>query len=533
MHCRVTIDMLNPLTRVKEQPTVVQNGEITEIYKYLSNGGSPAIAQSDALYRTLSPEVCAGGLVCFEEPYTDKLYFDCRNKLTAYGSKISADNIPAIIPNTKLGLKLPAETVLEPGYYSRTWEFAQSQGNGTIKSVALTHQGAAHAFDTGTSIDTYNSNNTEALYSALAATGSSSATESASNAHTFDSDWLLCGSISSYINTHSDYYYYTSENYIFYIYQGSTVDMGSYVDVTFYIRRLPKHAISYYASSINSAYNRASANPNNLAPSSAYDFTRVLHIQKTSYNATPLYLMYTTDREIGREDSSQFICFSAKMTSSHYSDEPTISRYYTQFTFYIFSGDECTVSEYAMTNECCALYGNASYPWHAVTKGPSYITNDLKLIYWFTGNSQSTVYCRDIQTGELLWTTNISLSVAASNCFFGMPIKDSHLVVAGSNDLTIDSSSGSDSGYRYYCIDPESGTVVGSMIGPRVSNALLYMYFCNGYIYQSSDNNPIVVYNSNATALRTNYMLARVNLRTPVIKTSNYIMQVKFEIFID
>lgn len=544
MHCKVTIDMLNPTTRVKEQQTVVQYGEITDIYKYLSNWGSPIVQEAADVYRTLSPDVCAGGLVCFEEPYSDNLYFDCRNKLTAYGTKIDANTtLPSVTLNSKIGMKLTSETVLEPGHYSRTWEFGTTQGNGTIKSIALTHQGAAHAFDSNANIDTYSPDSVEAMYSML---GSFRATESDYNASNTNLISTNTSTLKDYIVHSVNYSFYTSENFVFYIYKGAAVDDGDYTNITFYVRKLPKRCLDYYPSSVDGNYNRVSLNPNSLAADAAYDFTRVLRIPKAYYDSVALYSqMDSTSQFFARSDCSYLAFFAAKMTTDHYSDEPSLysNQKYTQFTFYVFSGDNCEVTEYHMDKGCAALTGTSA-PGHTISQSPFIITSNKKLIYWMASSSVSNygvIYCRDISTGNLLWTQFISRT-GHSTFFFAMPYNTPDLLSVGYTFSRKQAGSTSTvTTIRAYCIDTNTGNIVGTTIHPNVQtsvslNALSNFSFMTPNVLYQDKNCPLIMACSASQGLiyaRINYMLARVNLTSPIVKTSDYIMQVKFEMFID
>lgn len=543
MHCKVTIDMLNPTTRVKEQPTVVQYGEITDIYKYLSNWGSPIIQESPAVYRTLSPDVCAGGLVCFEEPYLNNLYFDCRNKLTAYGTKIDANTtLPSVTLNSKIGMKLTSETVLEPGHYSRTWEFGATQGNGTIKSLALTHQGAAHVFDSSANIDAYSPDSVEAMYSMFGSFNSTDSEYSASNTSLISTNNTA---YKDYIVHSINYSFYTSENFIFYIYKGAEVDDGDYMNITFYVRKLPKRCLDYYPSSVDGNYNRASLNPNGLAADAAYDFTRVLRVPKAYYDSVALYSqMDHLDQFFARSDCSYLAFFAAKLTTDCYSDEPSLqygNQKYTQFTFYIFNGDNCEITEYHMSKGCAALAGPSS-PAYAITQRPFAITSNNKLIYWLSTTANvGTIYCRDISTGSLLWTQNITRT-GYSGFFFAMPYNTPDLLSVGySFSRRQPGTTTTVTTLRAYCIDTNTGNIVGTTIHPyavpSVSLHALYnsSYMTPNVLYQDK-NCPLIMICSEQQGLiytRTNYMLARVNLASPIVKTSNYIMQVKFEMFID
>ena len=548
MHCKVTIDMLNPVTRVKEQQTVVQYGEITDIYKYLSNGGSPILKQNENYYRMLSPEICAGGLVCFENSYTDKLYFDCRNKLTAYGTKINANTaLPSITLNPKIGMKLTSETVLEPHHYSRTWEFGTTQGNGTIKSLALTHQGAAHAFDYSELSDSFSDTNTETLYDQFTVVGDAATYLTPSNVNVINNTGSLTGSLTQFINNTYLYSFYTSKNYIFCIYEGEHTEAQDYVDITFYIRRLPKRSVDYYASSVDGTYNRASQIPAYLSPEQAYDFTRVLRVYKTDYDDAPIYNQRSSGKAFARSDNSFLAFCSAKLTTEHYSDEtPLYSNLkYSKFTFYIFSGDNCDITTYHMSNGCAALTGTST-PTNAVTVAPFVITSDLKIIYWIFHSSVSTtrtVYCRDIQTGTLLWSKYIQAFGNGANKYLASPLNDKNLVAVGQSfRYKRPGTTSTNAAMKFMYLDTNTGDYIGDSIG--VVSTDLSSTGSKSDLYENEPNlqlqcedSPLLLSFINSgnicAALRINYMLARVNLVSPIVKTSDYIMQVKFEIFID
>ncbi len=513
MHCKVTIDMLNPTTRVKEQPTVVQYGEITDVYKYLSNGGSPSIGRTTSLLEMLSPEVCAGGLVCFEEPYSNSLFFDCRNKPVAYGTDINANTtLPSITLNTKIGMKLPSETVLEPGHYSRTWEFGTTQGNGTIKSLALTHKVAAHSFDSSTDMSAYSNGNVEDIY------------------RTYTQFGLL-----AYEDLSLSYNCYVSENYIFLISEPDIIDPGifvtDYVDVTFYIRRLPKNAFDYYPATTDKHYNRASF------ITTDYDFTRTLRIPRAYYTNNAILEAYKGSTSwIGRSSLNYCVFFSSKSSSSCYSDEPSISSqssaYYTQFTFYVFSGDNCDITTYHMDNGCIALTSSSSSSpnAHTFNEWPSFVTEDLKLVYWVKKDT-NTIYCRDITTGTLLWHLDMpSLPGALTTRFFTIPCRHSNLLHAGySFQRKLPNSGNTRVAYSSLCIDLSNGAVVGTSLSDA-ENILISTSL-------AQSQNDLMWLKSGQTnasvSMDINYMIARVNLVSPIEKTSNYIMQVKFEMFID
>lgn len=163
MDSQVTLEFLAPNSDEEVMSSVNIPFTLTDAYKYISTMGHPAAARGGldvdssaitANYRAtganvsslMNPEVCAGGLVCFGTDVSGETFFDHNSQLVGYGTRYSTDMSSL---STKYGAKLIDNTVLEPCHFRQCWEFAASQGNGTIKSIALTHQAGAHAIDSG------------------------------------------------------------------------------------------------------------------------------------------------------------------------------------------------------------------------------------------------------------------------------------------------------------------------------------------------------------------------------------------------
>lgn len=161
MNSQVTLEFLAPNSDEEVMSSVNIPFTLTDAYKYISTMGHPAAARGGiavdssvitANYRAtganvtslMNPEVCAGGLVCLGADVSGETFFDHNSQLVGYGTRYSTDMSSL---STKYGAKLIDNTVLEPCHFRQCWEFAASQGNGTIKSIALTHQAGAHAID--------------------------------------------------------------------------------------------------------------------------------------------------------------------------------------------------------------------------------------------------------------------------------------------------------------------------------------------------------------------------------------------------
>lgn len=147
MNCHVKVELLNP-TDGSVVKSSEADGVITNAHKYLSTCGYPFISRrDDVTFATMCLDLTAGGCIAFENAQsTDEndYKFDLSDKKVAWGTRYSEDYSAF---SSKYGALNKELSSFDRRSFTKVWEWSESQGNGKINSVCLTHAAGAGAVD--------------------------------------------------------------------------------------------------------------------------------------------------------------------------------------------------------------------------------------------------------------------------------------------------------------------------------------------------------------------------------------------------
>ena len=147
MKCHVKVELLNP-SDSSVAKSVEADGVITNAHKYLSTCGYPFISRKDYVtFATMCLDLTAGGCIAFENAQsTDEndYKFDLSDKKVAWGTRYSEDYSAF---SSKYGALNKDLSSFDRRSFTKVWDWSESQGNGRINSVCLTHAAGAGAVD--------------------------------------------------------------------------------------------------------------------------------------------------------------------------------------------------------------------------------------------------------------------------------------------------------------------------------------------------------------------------------------------------
>ena len=147
MKCHVKVELLNPAD-ASVAKSVEADGVITNAHKYLSTCGYPFISRTESVtLATMCLDLTAGGCIAFENAQsTDEndYKFDLSDKKVAWGTRYSEDYSAF---SSKYGALNKDLSTFDRRSFTKVWDWSESQGNGTINSVCLTHAAGAGAVD--------------------------------------------------------------------------------------------------------------------------------------------------------------------------------------------------------------------------------------------------------------------------------------------------------------------------------------------------------------------------------------------------
>lgn len=147
MKCHVKVELLNPADDSVAK-SVEADGVITNAHKYLSTCGYPFISRKDYVtFATMCLDLTAGGCIAFENAQsTDEndYKFDLSDKKVAWGTRYSEDYSAF---SSKYGALNKDLSSFDRRSFTKVWDWSESQGNGRINSVCLTHAAGAGAVD--------------------------------------------------------------------------------------------------------------------------------------------------------------------------------------------------------------------------------------------------------------------------------------------------------------------------------------------------------------------------------------------------
>lgn len=147
MNCHVKVELLNPADGSVVK-SVEADGVVTNAHKYLSTCGYPFIARSKRVtLASMCLDLTAGGCIAFENAQsTDEndYKFDLSDKKVAWGTRYSEDYSAF---SSKYGALNKDLSTFDRKSFTKVWDWSESQGNGKINSVCLTHAAGAGAVD--------------------------------------------------------------------------------------------------------------------------------------------------------------------------------------------------------------------------------------------------------------------------------------------------------------------------------------------------------------------------------------------------
>ena len=147
MNCHVKVELLNPADDSVAK-SVEADGVITNAHKYLSTCGYPFISRTESVtLATMCLDLTAGGCIAFENAQsTDEndYKFDLSDKKVAWGTRYSEDYSAF---SSKYGALNKDLSSFDRRSFTKVWEWSETQGNGSINSVCLTHAAGAGAVD--------------------------------------------------------------------------------------------------------------------------------------------------------------------------------------------------------------------------------------------------------------------------------------------------------------------------------------------------------------------------------------------------
>lgn len=268
MKCHVKVELLDSENNVTKSTET--DGIITNAYKYLSTWGFPGVARNETVWNNcFNADLTFGGVIGFKLSLPegeDDFRYNLSNLKTCYATRYSAD-YSAI--SDKIGTKMPDLCEFTSTSYKQVWEWGESQGNGVISSVCLTHAAGAGAFDVTPPKDktvVYAMGNDGAGYIYPLATQSLKGTapmqKNTTNAY--------CPFLRGYPNGWAwggDWLYYQTDKYIIMLYasvKNEQQEAGGYKTVLKY-RRIEKaqmyrwNGFLHYTSSSNAVAHKMSA----------------------------------------------------------------------------------------------------------------------------------------------------------------------------------------------------------------------------------------------------------------------------------
>lgn len=147
MNCHVKVELLNPADDSVAK-SVEADGVVTNAHKYLSTCGYPFISRTESVtLASMCLDLTAGGCVAFENAQStdvDDYKFDLSDKKVAWGTRYSEDYSAF---SSKYGALNKDLSTFDRRSFTKVWNWSESQGNGKINSVCLTHAAGAGAVD--------------------------------------------------------------------------------------------------------------------------------------------------------------------------------------------------------------------------------------------------------------------------------------------------------------------------------------------------------------------------------------------------
>lgn len=568
MNCHVKVELLNPADDSVAK-SVEADGVITNAHKYLSTCGYPFISRTESVtLASMCLDLTAGGCVAFENAQSadeNDYKFDLSDKKVAWGTRYSEDYSAF---SSKYGALNKDLSTFDRRSFTKVWDWSESQGNGKINSVCLTHAAGAGAVDNTPPPDTtvaYTMGNDGAPVISCP-TGNSALGTAAFQANT---NYMCSRSIrpSDAYGVRPDVFYYQTDNSIICLNTKSlnveTTDSTgkSVFRHTFRYRRIDKkwmykweggvllsareknycqHLLSYPEPLTDEVGNKSYLE-GDWDGELTFDTTSSIktmfggHNSSTGNNGTGVYL----------EDSFGFALFSKGINSyvdengkevdvgfADSSDVGLATRNSNALVTYIITGETPYVKTFESHYRCALSQGRYSTTGY-ISRG-IIILKDFSYIYKsYRGTkpsyaSYNYIARRMLSEDTLVWKVDLGNTIST-----GLPLKrfywDSDYFCL---PYVNNSSSSTDySGGVYYTVRKNlDGSVVGYFLDnikdPITTNLV------------PKDNNLFILDSVGHTSvaygftsyLNTNYMWLKANLPTELVKTAAYKMRITVKV---
>lgn len=568
MNCHVKVELLNPADDSVAK-SVEADGVVTNAHKYLSTCGYPFISRRDYVtFASMCLDLTAGGCVAFENAQsTDEndYKFDLSDKKVAWGTRYSEDYSAF---SSKYGALNKDLSSFNRRSFTKVWDWSESQGNGKINSVCLTHAAGAGAVDNTPPQDTtavYTMGNDGAPI-IMCPTGNSALGTAAFQAYT---DPMYSYEIrpSDAYGIRPDVFYYQTDNSIICLNTKSlnveTTDSAgkSIFRHTFRYRRIDKkwmykweggvllsareknycqHLLSYPEPLTDEAGNKSYLD-GDWDGELTFDTTSSIMTMFADYNS----ITGNDGTRVYLEDSFGIALFSKGINSYVDADGNTVDVGFADssdvgltksnanaLVTYIITGETPYVKTFESHYRCALSqdrYSSTGY----ISKG-IIILKDFSYIYKsYRGTSTSYakynyIARRMLSEDTLVWKVDLGNTVSTA-----LPLKRFYW---GSDYFCLPyvNNSSSASGYGsgvYYTVRKNSdGSVVGYFLDNIEDRIITNL--------KPNDNNLFILdsvghtstsYGFNAY-LSTNYMWLKANLPTEVVKTAAYKMRITVKV---
>ena len=570
MNCHVKVELLNPADDSVAK-SVEADGVVTNAHKYLSTCGYPFISRTESVtLASMCLDLTAGGCIAFENAQTtdlDDYKFDLSDKKVAWGTRYSEDYSAF---SSKYGALNKDLSSFNRRSFTKVWDWSESQGNGKINSVCLTHAAGAGAVDNTpppNTTDVYSMGN-DGAPTIMCPTGNSVLGTEAFQANT---DYMCSRSIrpSDAWGVRPDVFYYQTDNSIICLNTKSlnveTTDSTgkSVFRHTFRYRRIDKkwmykweggvllsartvnycqHLLSYPEPLTDEAGNKSYLE-GDWDGELTFDTTSSITTMFGGYNSST----GSNGKGVYLEDSFGFALFSKGINSYVDDDGKTVDVGFADssdvgltksnadaLVTYIITGETPYVKTFE-SHYRCALSQGRFHTTGYIDMG-IIILKDFSYIYKsYRGTKPSYakynyIARRMLSEDTLVWKVDLGNTISTS-----LPLKrfywnSDYFCLPYANADGKSSSSNYSKGVYYTVRKNSDGSVVGYFLDnveDQVTTNLV-----------PKDNNLFILDSVGHTSpdygftsyLNTNYMWLKANLPTEVVKTAAYKMRITVKV---
>lgn len=564
MNCHVKVELLNPADGSVAK-SVEADGVITNAHKYLSTCGYPFISRTESVtLASMCLDLTAGGCIAFENAQTtdlDDYKFDLSDKKVAWGTRYSEDYSAF---SSKYGALNKDLSTFDRRSFTKVWDWSESQGNGKINSVCLTHAAGAGAVDNTPPPDTtavYSMGN-DGAPTIMCPKGNSALGTEALQANT---DYMCSRSIrpSDAYGVRLDVFYYQTDNSIICLKTKSlnvvtTDSTGKNVfRHTFRYRRIDKkwmykweggvllssreknycqHLLSYPIPLVDESGNETYLD-GDWDGELTFDTTSEVMTMfgSTGNDGTGVYLEDSFGIALFSRGINYYLDADGKKVDVGFADSSDVgltTRNSNALVTYIITGETPYVKTFE-SHYRCALSQDRYSTTGYISRG-IIILKDFSYIYKsYRGTSTSYakynyIARRMLSEDTLVWKVDLGNTISTA-----LPLKRFYW---GSDYFCLPyvNNSSSASGYSsgvYYTVRKNSdGSVVGYFLD-NVEDLVITNLV-------PKDNNLFILDSVGHTSvdygftsyLNTNYMWLKANLPTEVVKTSAYKMRVTVKV---